>query len=125
MKQELLTWGLGLAATVLGSLKIYDILYPKAMKTRITAEADKTRIEAQHAQLDMRQDAANGVQDQCDRLLKQMMEMQGTLQSYMMEVAELRGQLASKDVTIRRLENENAYLKQENNRLMAQLEKSK
>ncbi|MEG1675210.1 MAG: hypothetical protein RR202_10585 [Bacteroidales bacterium] len=123
MKQEFITWGLGVLSTILGGVKLYDLLYHRETRSRLAAESSKALVEAKRAELDLRQDEAAGLQAQCDRLFKQMMDMQATLQQSIMEVAELKGLVASKDAIITRLTREIEYFKLENNRLTAELKK--
>ena len=108
---------------LLAGTNLLQYIFFRASKTKATAEAESAVLENNRKELDIHHNTKKEILQQCDDIMKRMLATQSELQKYMMEVAELKATLVSRDQTILFLTHERDYYKSEYERVDAELAK--
>lgn len=107
---------------IMGCGNILQFIFYRAYKNKAYAEADTVQIENEKKRLNLKHAATKGLQEQCDSMLAGMIKIQVELQQKMIEVAELRAKIVTKDYEIKTLVEEREYYKNLYEQAMARLD---
>ncbi len=100
---------------------IFQFIFFSASKQKAYAEAESMDLDNKQKALSIKLEASGTLLKQCDDLQEKFIAMSGELQNALIEVAQLRATLVTKDARIELLERENEKLTKENESLKSKL----